>query len=390
VTLHGGLAAGRASLNDTLGGKIRMSHRYMAHAHPRGQSGPVHGYYRMARGWLDHELFDGEPYCPRAAWEWLIAQAVWRPKTISGTPFTLDRGQLSYSLRYLAEAWQWSIARVRGFLAKLAKRHMIRTDHVTGSRTGRLVITVCNYERYQGRNAADRTAGDTEAAHASHKKERTNAARKVPDGTSSPIVPPAHFVAASMAAEMPASLYDGVGRPAAEDAAAPGQPAAQQPENPAPDPAAAPAEANADFAAFCAAYPQIVDERATRKALAEALQKVLIGEILASAEAYVAWLALPRNATVPMMNSANWLRHERWRDQRRPWPPDQQNQRRFAPVVTPGTGTAHVEPARRSSPSQTVFDAARIVSARIKHAQHFPRGAEPDFRPGCELAATTC
>jgi hypothetical protein len=133
---------------------------YMAQLWPCGQSAADRGYYRMARGWLDHELFDGESYCPRAAWGWLIENAAWPPKTINirGIPFSLERGQLSFSLSYLAKAWQWSISQVRALLARLAKRHMIRIGHVTGSRTGRLVITLCNYDRYQSGKELNRTA----------------------------------------------------------------------------------------------------------------------------------------------------------------------------------------------------------------------------------------
>jgi hypothetical protein len=42
----------------------------------------------MARGWLDHKLFDNV-HCERAAWAWLIEHAVWRRRR-SPDPATLS------------------------------------------------------------------------------------------------------------------------------------------------------------------------------------------------------------------------------------------------------------------------------------------------------------
>jgi hypothetical protein len=117
----------------------------------------------MARGWLDHELFDNDDvYCKRVAWAWLIEHALWRPKTIAvrGTPVRLERGQVCYSLSYIAEAWGWTVSKVRSFFAALVKRHMIGITHCTGLRTARCVVTLCNYEhnRPAGGRAAQPTA----------------------------------------------------------------------------------------------------------------------------------------------------------------------------------------------------------------------------------------
>ena len=109
-------------------------------------------FYLMHRGWLDHDVFgDDEPFCRRAAWAWLIDHAEFaaRQIRIGRHVVTLRRGQLTYSLRYLADAWGWNQERVRRFLAELAARDMVVTASVTASVTAQTLVTICNYDRYQ-------------------------------------------------------------------------------------------------------------------------------------------------------------------------------------------------------------------------------------------------
>jgi hypothetical protein len=108
------------------------------------------GFYLMHRGWLDHPAFGSrkrEPFCRAAAWAWLIEHAAYGAirVRIGGAIATLQRGQLSHSLRHLGEAWGWQHDRVRRFLGELEKRAMIATDRATGQ----TVITICNYNDYQ-------------------------------------------------------------------------------------------------------------------------------------------------------------------------------------------------------------------------------------------------
>lgn len=103
------------------------------------------GFVAMSRDALDHPLLkDGEHF---RAWFWLVATACWKPTRydVNGKIVTLERGQLSTSLRQLASAWGWSKSSVYRFLGRLKTETMIGTD----SGTGRLVITICNYDKYQ-------------------------------------------------------------------------------------------------------------------------------------------------------------------------------------------------------------------------------------------------
>ena len=105
------------------------------------------GRYWMARGWMDHSLFRGEPYSKAQAWCWLIEKAAWKRHRIAigGKEIFLRRGQLSYSTRYMAKAWGWSEAKVRRVLRLFQKWSNI--DAATDA--GQTVITICNYDKYQ-------------------------------------------------------------------------------------------------------------------------------------------------------------------------------------------------------------------------------------------------
>src|SRR4051812_35252626 len=105
-------------------------------------------YYLMKRGWLDHPCLAGpEPFCKRAAWAWMIERAAWKPtrQNIGGKIVDIPRGQFAVSLRQMAQVWGWKCTRVRRFLKLLASDAMIDTD----SGTGKTVVTICNYEKYQ-------------------------------------------------------------------------------------------------------------------------------------------------------------------------------------------------------------------------------------------------
>jgi hypothetical protein len=128
----------------------------------------VSGFIAMDRGALDHPLLkDADRF---RAWFWLIANAAWKPTRtrIKGTMVEIDRGDLTFSVRFLADNWGWSKSRVDRFLSDLRDEGMIETrskigttaGHVAGQ--GQSIITICNYDKYQSSNDADRDNGDAE------------------------------------------------------------------------------------------------------------------------------------------------------------------------------------------------------------------------------------
>ena len=106
------------------------------------------GVFAVDRGVFDHPLFnENRQFSRMEAWVWLLSEAAWKPtkRQVSGKIITIDRGQLSHSVRFMADAWGWSKSAVDRFLTRLKTETMIGTD----SGTGVLVVTICKYNEYQ-------------------------------------------------------------------------------------------------------------------------------------------------------------------------------------------------------------------------------------------------
>jgi hypothetical protein len=149
----------------------------------------VSGFYQMHRGWQDADIFGNAEYSERDAWVWLIEAACWQPKTvrIKGTKITLERGQMTFAVRFMSDKWGWSKSRVDRFLKRLSAENMISTCSKIGTTAGHAagqgqsIITVCNYEKYQTVERAWRdnvqmqtgtTAGQQRDKEEEGKKER--------------------------------------------------------------------------------------------------------------------------------------------------------------------------------------------------------------------------
>lgn len=123
------------------------------------------GVFAVDRGIFDHYLFKSkEPFSRREAWLWLLSEAEWKPqrRMVSGQIVELSRGQLSHSVRFMAEAWGWSKSAVDRFLGRLKTETMIGTE----SGTGILVITICKYNDYQKVSLPSRDNDGTKAGTA--------------------------------------------------------------------------------------------------------------------------------------------------------------------------------------------------------------------------------
>lgn len=97
-------------------------------------------WYRMKRDWMDHKVFARDPWNKRSAWAWMIEKAQWKDGK------ELARGELCYSNNELAKAWNWEKTRVVRWIASLSREGMIRTREGTSAK----IITICNYDTYQG------------------------------------------------------------------------------------------------------------------------------------------------------------------------------------------------------------------------------------------------
>jgi len=144
------------------------------------------GFYQMARGWMDDEFFTNEPFSERDAWCWLIEHAAWKPTRarIRGATVELDRGEMTFSVRFLADRWQWSKSRVDRFLCRLASENMVKTRSKIGTVTGRKagqsqsIITICNYEKYQSPLDCERDSDEKKSGQQRDKEEEGKEIRK--------------------------------------------------------------------------------------------------------------------------------------------------------------------------------------------------------------------
>src|SRR5437588_4505985 len=108
------------------------------------------GFIALSRGLPNHPIvgFRGK-YKASEAWQWLLFEASYLDRVyyIGSAPIPLKRGQAAHSTRYMARAWGWrSESSVRRFLDRLKTGAMISAE----SGAGITVITICNYEFYQG------------------------------------------------------------------------------------------------------------------------------------------------------------------------------------------------------------------------------------------------
>ena len=105
------------------------------------------GWILVYRSIQDHWLWEEKPFGKGQAWIDLLLLANHEPHKVRiGDNFvTCGRGQVNRSYRWLANAWGWSIEKVRRFIKLLEKDGMVtvkRDSFVT-------VITIENYNAHQ-------------------------------------------------------------------------------------------------------------------------------------------------------------------------------------------------------------------------------------------------
>ena len=120
------------------------------------------GWIKLHRGITDHWLWDCE-FSYAQAWIDLLLKACHKPNKlmIKGQLVELKRGQQARSEVTLSKEWKWSRGKVRRFINQCENDGMIecKATHLTS------IITICNYDSFQGVDTADgttnRTAGGT-------------------------------------------------------------------------------------------------------------------------------------------------------------------------------------------------------------------------------------
>ena len=143
----------------------------------------------MKNGWVSiwrrlqhHWIWDDKPFSRAQAWIDLIMRATHKhDKTVLflNRTFTLARGELVTSLRFLAKEWGWSKNKVSGFLSNLEQDQMIQRPHhsnrdrVRDSQFTRILIV--NYGRFQPQKNEERDSErDTKRTRAGQRRDRNN------------------------------------------------------------------------------------------------------------------------------------------------------------------------------------------------------------------------
>lgn len=109
--------------------------------------------------WIDAE----ESYDRRSAWIDLLLLANHRDKKIvfNGNVIEVKRGQYLTSVRKLAERWGWGKDKTLKFLRVLEEFQMVDRE----SDNFRTLLTIVNYEVYQGDADTEQTQVDTRSRH---------------------------------------------------------------------------------------------------------------------------------------------------------------------------------------------------------------------------------
>ena len=113
-------------------------------------------WIKLNRSITDHWLWSsGETFSRGQAFIDLLLMAAYadHPVMSQGKKIDLKRGSMVTSIRYLADRWRWSKDKTMHFLNDLEADGTIEKV----SDTKRTVLTIVNYDKYQGLVTSDRT-----------------------------------------------------------------------------------------------------------------------------------------------------------------------------------------------------------------------------------------
>lgn len=129
------------------------------------------GWFAMNRAMFTHPIFEGKPERV-AAWAWILASTAWKDtrQDAGGKNVVVKRGQLLTSYRQMSKATGVSIKVLRTLVERLQAEDAVGID----KGTGRLLITIRNYDKYQSPGQDEGTGKGTARAQQGHTKEQGN------------------------------------------------------------------------------------------------------------------------------------------------------------------------------------------------------------------------
>jgi len=215
------------------------------------------GYILLHRSVFTHHVFNDAPFTEREAWVWLLAQASYQPNKMryKSEMIEVARGEVPTSYRKLKEVWGWGTDRIRRFLILLENERMIARR--TG--TGFLVITICNYDKFQGQLIKSGTQPGTATGTQAGTQPGTNINKRIKDKEN--------------------NTY------------------------------------TAEFELFWTAYPLKKAKADAAKAFMKAANKVTLDEILKGVVAYCGEINTKGTKPEHIAHAATWLNGSRWSDE---------------------------------------------------------------------------
>jgi len=122
---------------------------------------PVAGYVRIHRRLFGHAAFRNDSEA--LAFAWMVAKASWKETRVryKEHTITLQRGELSVSIRDLALVLDRPKGWVERLISRLKNETMIETRRAAGGRTAPLIIFVRNYDVFQHSGDTDETPQKT-------------------------------------------------------------------------------------------------------------------------------------------------------------------------------------------------------------------------------------
>lgn len=128
-------------------------------------SDQVNGWVSVSRKMVEHPLFEGDAQ-RIGVWVWMLMTAAWKDtrQKANGKTVEVKRGQLLTSYRQMSRATGASVKTLRTLVRELSDEGAVGTD----KGTGRLLITICNYEKYQDSEDGKGTRGAQQGHRGGH------------------------------------------------------------------------------------------------------------------------------------------------------------------------------------------------------------------------------
>ena len=118
------------------------------------------GWIKLYRSLLNSQIWvTKEPYDKRSAWIYLLLKASHEDMVVEfkGETINLKSGTLIDTYRHFSDTWIWPLAKVQRYIEKLKAIQMINAERYKGG----TLITIVNWEFYQGLNSITDTLTDT-------------------------------------------------------------------------------------------------------------------------------------------------------------------------------------------------------------------------------------